>query len=571
MHGLRLAVDANLSSAYRKLTEQDVHSGVTIADPIQVLVSCEFRGYDADAVDINEYALLGPCEVEPGLARITYRFRPRASVREQLESGERKSGTLKLADYHFEVGGGGANDPATVTWNEEAGTSIRFGDLQAFLVEYLPAQRDARQILRQGNNSPLGRLIEAHDIPLDERDKLVDLVKGANDSIGASPTISAVGDSLESTFCSTAGEAFDMAVKLGMTEVSFASISRAMTVLLSNDALTSFSPGRNGLGLNNILYLSMLLDLFDRRVGSVDAAGQLLLIEEPEAHLHPQLQRVVYDSLSAKNVQVILSSHSTHITSHAPLKSFVALTNDGTSATASAVPANAPGLTDKEVADLERFLDATRSSLLFARKVLLVEGPAEVFLIPPLVKHVMKVDLNRNGVAVVAIHGTHFAPYAKLFGPKALSKRCAIVGDADLKLGCAELEIADGSDRESIWWTTQKSDAMDNEFVKSFLCGTTFERAVTLPGTMEMLADACEELSKVKAEAALRKAQAAMTGAKGMDLGSAFLSPLRDPVLSAAQAVGKARFAQVASKHVNKATELPAYIYQAVAWLLDLK
>ncbi len=101
------------------------------------------------------------------------------------------------------------------------------------------------------------------------------------------------------------------------------------------------------------------------------------------------------------------------------MNSMIVLTNTGDSASSAIVPAEASGLEDKEIADLERYLDATKSSLLFARKVMLVEGPAELFLIPALVKQVMgdDYDLDRLGISVVPIYGVHFDVYAKLFGP----------------------------------------------------------------------------------------------------------------------------------------------------------
>ena len=64
---------------------------------------------------------------------------------------------------------------------------------------------------------------------------------------------------------------------------------------------------------------------------------------------------------------------------------------------------------------------------------MLVEGPAELFLIPALVKKVKGIDLAREGVSVIPIYGVHFDVYARLFSEDGLPKKCAIVTDGDLK------------------------------------------------------------------------------------------------------------------------------------------
>ena len=154
------------------------------------------------------------------------------------------------------------------------------------------------------------------------------------------------------------GQPFECKVDLGMAAPSFNDISRGLTVLLSNKSLIKFDPSLNGLGLNNVLYVSMLLRLFEDRIEIGKTPGQLLLFEEPEAHLHPQLQIALFKTLLHKPFQTIATTHSTHINSQVPLRSIVVLTDDGTPATASCVPALTPRITEKNVADLERYLDA---------------------------------------------------------------------------------------------------------------------------------------------------------------------------------------------------------------------
>lgn len=561
LRAIQICLDVSLPSVFRSLIREDIHSAIDISQPNQILIGIEFQGFQGT---VNEEALVATWKTGADRARLFYRFRPRPSVREQLENGELEPGHLTLEDYAWEIKGGGnpAVDLASIQWDDEdIGESVRFSDLQSFLVVNLPALRDVESDLRSTRTSPLARLIEAFEIDQAEQDALIAVLDEANQQIEASETIAQIAASIDSSFKSVSGPAFEMDSTLGLSAATFQAIIRNLKILLSDLSLTSFEPGRNGLGMNNILYVAILMEYLDRRKQKALTAGQLVLIEEPEAHLHPQLQASLLIALRAKGVQVILTSHSTQITSMAPFNTLVSLTKRADATIASSNLSGNQALDQGAIADLERYLDATKSNLLFARKVMLVEGPAELFLIPAMVKAVHGKYLERQGISVVSIYGVHFDVYAALFRAGSLEKKCAIVADADLK-------PSDAGDEFNVADDAPDLAALEGDYVRAFAGATTFERELVMEGTLPMLISTAETLGAPQITQKLRGGLTSLqSGELDAAARTALITDLGTSVLNTAKRFGKARFAQVAARYADKCTELPPYIQTALDWL----
>lgn len=357
-----------------------------------------------------------------------------ARFMEILEFNPAKPSASK-ASIHFEW----SWDDSTGKWNsrrwgggrDRAESSVPDDILQSISTTLLGALRDAESSLAPGRSNRLGRLFR-DQASSDQKRELEALFDATHREMGKQPLLTRVEDGISSVLRESMGPSFAQAPAIVATEPEFDKIVNSLRLAIMEGPLRNqlTELGANGLGFNNLLYIATVL--FELSA-TQNAELPLLLVEEPEAHLHPQLQTLLADHLGdrAGRVQTFVTTHSPNIAAHVPPGSLRILHRD-TQGRPRVVSIAELGLTKTESSKLRRMLDVTKASLLFARGIILVEGITEGLLIPVIAKHLSpSVDLAKAGVSVVPIAGVDFSTLAKLFGPDRIQTRVAIITDGD--------------------------------------------------------------------------------------------------------------------------------------------
>ena len=198
-----------------------------------------------------------------------------------------------------------------------------------------------------------------------------------------------------------------------------------------------FNLYQNGLGYNNLIYASTIFGDIIQRKELLKQDYNLLLIEEPEAHLHPQLESTFFRYLQKLDIhnefQIIVSSHSPTITAKTKLDNVIVMKNINNTIYATSIKDTC--LKNEDKIFLKKFLDVTKSQLFFSNGVILVEGISEALLLPIFAKMLgEEYDLEKNGIEVI-VTGISFQRYSGLFNPddpnKRLNFKCAVLTDDD--------------------------------------------------------------------------------------------------------------------------------------------
>lgn len=286
---------------------------------------------------------------------------------------------------------------------------------------YLRPLRDAEAELRSGRGSRLSQILAGYPAMREQRESdfnkgtdtattLVGILQRTEHHIAKNPAVTAARDDINTSYLHKFSIGSDtLRGEIGVA--GDATLARALERLELRLFAGEGEWTKHGLGYSNALFMAAELLL----LGNSEMAP-LLLIEEPEAHLHPQLQTRVMDLLNDRAdpkggapVQVIVTTHSPNLTSAIPVEQVTLVARGATFSLA-------PGKTKLHAADyafLTRFLDVTKANLFFARGVAIVEGDAEAIFLPALAAAVGR-SFNEHGISVVNVGGVGLFRYSRI-------------------------------------------------------------------------------------------------------------------------------------------------------------
>jgi len=597
LYAIRLLLDESLARNATRLRETDFCRILGDWRGHWIIISADFVEVDpSEGCQLIKHVaghMNGKAE-----GTFTLYFRPKLSVRQKLyqssqegdsEQTRRTLEAITIDDYEPVTTGrstadfldsstylGLAGDVNALAFpnpddDDQDLLGVRIGAIHTEVTcTFAQALRDVVADLRGYRSNPLLTLLRGmeNSIEIGDVDRITKLVGRLNSDISSLPEIKRIASGIQETLHATVGHTYSPGVSIeSALPDEIEKLLQRLTVSVGDDVNSNHRGelADQSLGGANLIYLALKLLEYEVKLRS-DMVAHFLLIEEPEAHIHTHIQKTLFENQPTKRTQVFLSTHSTQISSAAKIGSMNVLARRKDHAD---VFQPATGLDPSAVKRVERYLDAVRSPLLFAKGVILVEGEAELVMLPAMVRAVLGLSPDEMGISILAMDSAFFEHIAAVFHPTRLRRRCAIVTDLDVALDELPQDSKEDSAEQKSARLAQKIGSSrqsrltaftsGNPWVRAFYAQHTFEvdflhasNAFELAKTVDGVYKRASDRERIKAE--LESDDPSITGRAALSL---------------ATKAGKGWFALLLAENLSHQTYIPDYIVQAVAFAAE--
>ena len=337
---------------------------------------------------------------------------------------------------------------------------------------YLKPLRDAEREMSSGRGSRISQILLNHPVFKDKKEHAVlDIFQDANRRIENYFTDDTDGKRILQTIRNNL-ESFNDNGQASNAELKTSDIQ--LKAIL--ESLSLVAPEINpGLGELNLLFIAAELLLLK---DDTDGGLKLALIEELEAHLHPQAQlrliSYLQNEYNENDVQIIISTHSPILASKINLKNLVLMKNG----TGFDLAEGMTGLQKGDYLFLQRFLDSTKANLFFAKGIIMVEGDAENILIP-VVADILGYPLEKCGISIVNVGSTAFLRYSGIMVRKDgtdIGIPVSVITDCDVRPYDVDPTTKDKIFNEKETESAQIKEERDRKYTNSSVRGFTSPR-----------------------------------------------------------------------------------------------
>lgn len=417
IEALRLVLDPSLSDTQRQLSSQDFWDGdgEEPFDGRSIKVTVQFTDFADSKPEYLPLTWFSNCliKTEPlKVAQLTYLYYP--DKKGDLDSAE-GSHSIVEDNQHATV-----LDEDDYKWTiypkDDPDETFSFrGMWNDMPMRYVNALRDMARDNRVWQRSPLNQLVKLSGLTSSQLQEYADkIAETSADIVSNQKTLTDLEKEIQDRLLEMVGQLHNVEPQLGLDATTPDALLRALRLFV--DGLRGRPIDRTSLGLQNVIYLALLSLELDKKTEKRGSQKKpyipMIALEEPEAHLHPHLQRLVFkdflDRAGKRRQPVIISSHSPHLVSIANVDDLVLLKDRGAEGSkAFSAYEFLQTLGEREQKDLARFLDITKAEMVFSRGSLFVEGDVEVILLD-IFARIMSISLDQHGISVINNYGAAF-------------------------------------------------------------------------------------------------------------------------------------------------------------------